>query len=99
MNDNIIKYDEKRKQQLKEEYFKNLPIETIYFLENIMNIDSQITFKEEMSNEDRQILVLILALFDLENNQAKDFISFLGTDFDKNEVNRFINAYYNKKNC
>ena len=97
MNDNIIKYDEKRKQQLKEEYFKNLPIETIYFLENIMNIDSQITFKEEMSNEDRQILVLILALFDLENNQAKDFISFLGTDFDKNEVNRFINAYYN--NC
>lgn len=98
MNDNIIKYDEKRKQQLKEEYFKNLPLETINFLENVMNIDSQITFKEEMSNEDRQILVLILALFDLENNQTKDFISFLGTDFDKNEVNRFINAYYNNSN-
>lgn len=98
MHDNIIKYEEKRKQQLKEEYFKNLPIETIYFLENIMNIDSQITFKEEMSNEDRHILVLILALFDLENNQAKDFISFLGTYFNKNEVNRFINAYYNNSN-
>lgn len=98
MNDNIIKHEEKRKQQLKEEYFKNLPIETIYFLENIMNIDSQITFKEEISNEDRQILVLILALFDSENNQVKDFISFLGTDFDKNEVNRFINAYYNNSN-
>lgn len=98
MNDNIIKYEEKRKQQLKEEYFKDLPIETINFLESIMNIDGQINLNKEISNEDRHILVLILAIFDLENNQTKDFISFLGTNFDKDDVINFTNSYFNNSN-
>ncbi len=98
MNDNIIKYEEKRKQQLKEEYFKDLPIETINFLESIMNIDGQINLNKEISNEDRHILVLILAIFDLENNETKDFISFLGTNFDKDDVINFTNSYFNNSN-
>ena len=95
MDDIIDKANKKRKDMLKEEYFKDLPFETINFLENIIKLEGQITINKDISNEDRHILILILALFELENNETTDFISFLGTNFCKNEINKFIDPYYN----
>lgn len=90
--DNIREKKKQDDQTIKENYFKDLPTETMYFLEQILQLHNSYKPRNKITNDDYAIITILLSIFDSNNKLMKDFLIFLG--FDKDKIKNFINIYY-----
>ena len=89
---NIKEKKRQSDQAIKENYFKNLPIETMYFLEQIIQYHNSYNSKKNITDNDYAIITILLTIFNSNNNLMKKFLIFLG--FDKDKIKNFIDIYY-----
>ena len=84
----IIEYQKEKQRKLKEEFLKDLPVETIYFLEKISQIN-QSKDLSKLDTNDRIIISLILGILTQENEMV-GFFKYLG--FSISKIKEYLNV-------